>query len=372
MSESSPDDETIAAVESCQRSLPETPAGGDVIFGFDGYVDTVRVVGTDTADGTDESIDTLASLRDRIAAAVDADSSLSLDWHARGTRAGGHVCHLARAWDRLGYDPTLLGMLGHPRHPQFETEFGHLETYSLGEPGYTDAMEFDDGKLMLNEEGDIRQFDWATLRSTLDHETLVDAIDGTELFGIGYWAMAPRLPSVFDGLREEIWPSLADPPSRILVDPADIQRLADDTVVEMIEATERLDELATVTLSANRSETLSLADVVSGGSSTDPVRTVFEAIDVSRFVSHGVDQSRSITENDSATVAVPRVTDPELTTSAGDHFNAGFAFGLVEEMDDREALVFGNALARQFISTGTTPAYDDVRAAVDGYLSQFD
>ncbi|MDS0279805.1 PfkB family carbohydrate kinase [Halomicroarcula sp. S1AR25-4] len=372
MTETNPDAATVSAVRSCRDALPPTPAGGDVVFGFDGYVDTVRQVRTDIDGETTEPLESLAALRDRIGDAVAADSSLALDWHDRGRRAGGHVCHLARAWDRLEYDPTLLGMLGKPQLPLFDDEFGHLETHSLGEPGYTDAMEFEDGKLMLNEEGDIRQFDWETLTSTLGRETLVDAIDGTELFGIGYWAMAPRLPSVFDGLRDDVWPSLTDPPGHVLLDPADIRKLNGDTVEAMVEATERLDDVATVTLSANRAETRALADALGRSQTDDPTRAVFDAVDVSRVVTHGVYESRSFTASDTASVAVSPVADPEMTTSAGDHFNAGLSFGLVGGFDDAEALVVGNALARQFVVTGTTPTYGDLTEAVESYLGQFD
>ena len=137
-------------------------------------------------------------------------------------------------------------------------------------------------------------------------------------------------------------------------------------------ATERLDDLTPVTLSANRAETRALADVVVDGTVTDPVEGVFDAVDVTRFVSHGVDRSRSHTATDRSSVAVPRVANPALTTSAGDHFNAGFSFGLVEGLTDREALVAGNALARAFVRTGETPTYDGVVAAVESYLEGFE
>nr|WP_276276162.1 hypothetical protein [Halomicroarcula sp. SYNS111] len=83
-----PDDATVEAVRTCQRALPAEPTGGTVVFGFDGYVDTVRKVGADAADGTFESLETLVALRDRIDEAIAADSSLSLNWTTDGTRAG--------------------------------------------------------------------------------------------------------------------------------------------------------------------------------------------------------------------------------------------------------------------------------------------
>lgn len=372
--ESTIDSETRAAVESCKSALPESPTGGDVVFGFDGYLDTVRELRQEASAGT-ERITSLEVVGNRILEAVEADSSLSFGWQTIGKRAGGHVCHLARAYDRLGYDPTLVGTLGDPVRPFFEDRFGHLDVHSLGTPGTTDAVEFNDGKLLITEAGDIENVDWDWLLETVGRDTLADALEGTHLLGIGYWAMIVGLPGILDGLRERVWPMLADPPEHVLIDPADIRRLAPEDVVAIADATSRFATVTNLTVSANRVETQATAGIICDQVSEDPVENahrLFEALDVDRVVSHGVNQSTCVGTDGATSVSVEPVTDPALTTSAGDHFNAGFSLGLIEGLSESAALVTGNAFARQFVETGRTPDYDELSDAVGGYLDQFE
>lgn len=374
VTEATVDSETRVAVEACKSALPASPTGGDVVFGFDGYLDTVRELRQEASSGT-ERITSLEAVGNRILEAVEADSSLSFGWQATGKRAGGHVCHLSRAYDRLGYDPTLVGTLGDPVDPFFEERFGHLDIHSLGEPGTTDAVEFNDGKLLITEGGDFEALDWDWLLETVGRETLADTLDGAHLLGIGYWAMIVGLPSILDGLREDLWRTLSDPPEHVLIDPADIQRLVSEDVEAAADATSRFAAVTDLTISANRVETKAITEILCDQADEDYVentRRLFDTLDVDRVVSHGVNQSCSVSADGTKRVSVNPVTEPSLTTSAGDHFNAGFSLGLIEGLSDSAALVTGNAFARRFVETGRTPDYDDLSAAVEGYLDQFE
>lgn len=373
VAETTVDSETRAAVDDCKSTFPETPTGGDVVFGFDGYLDTVRELSEERSTGT-ERITSLEVVGNRILEAADADSSLSFGWQTTGKRAGGHVCHLSRAYEKLGYEPTLVGTLGDPIRPFIEERFGHLELHSLGETGTTDAVEFNDGKLMFSEAGEIDSLDWEHLMNTVGRETLADAIDGTRLLGIGYWAMIPGLPSILDGLRERVWPTLSDPPEHVIVDPADVRRLSPDDLEAIVSASGRFATVADLTVSANRVETKAITEAVCGQADADQVentRRVFDTLDVDRVVSHGVEQSCCVSAAGTSTVAVEPLSEPALTTSAGDHFTAGFSLGLSEGVSESAALVVGNAYARRFVETGQTPDFEELYDAIESYLEQF-
>jgi hypothetical protein len=365
--------ETRAAVKSCRRALPVAPTGGNVAFGFDGFIDRVREMQTETNAGT-ERIESLEAVGTRILEAADAGASSTFGWRTTGRRAGGHVCHLSRAYDVLGYDPTLVGALGDPVRPFFEETFGHLDHHSVGEPGLTDAVEFDDGKLLISEGGDVSGLDWNRLVEAVGVGTLSDALDGTRLFGIGYWAAVYGLPGIIDGLRECVWPSLADPPAHVIVDPADIRRISPSGVERAADATGRLSAVTDTTLSANRVETQAMVEVLCDAATGDLVedtRRLFRTLSVDRVVTHGVDRSCCVSADGATTVAVSPVNRPSITTSAGDHFNAGFSLGIIEGASEAAALVAGNAYARRFVDTGETPDYAELFDAVDTYPAQF-
>ncbi|MBX0296403.1 PfkB family carbohydrate kinase [Haloarcula nitratireducens] len=372
---SDPDPQTRDAVASCRDHLPTELSGGKVVFGFDGFVDNVRRAGTNAGSSSDERITTLREFGEEIVTSAAADSSLAISWERHGQRTGGHVSHLSRAYRTLGFDPTLVGMCGDPVLDIFEREFEACTVYSLGDPGITDAVEFDDGKLMLMESGGAATLDWETIESRVGIETLVDELDGARLLGIGYWAVIPELAGIIDGLREKVFPKLSDPPEHVLLDPADIRELDEEVLEPILAATRRLAEEVEVTVSANRYETKELAAVLGAHTSEDIVadaRVAFDSLAVDRFVGHSVTESVVVSDGGTTSVSVTPVDSPELTTSAGDHFNAGLSLGLVEGLPEAAAVVLGNALAREFVRTGETPSYDDVVSAVTSYDAQFE
>ena len=374
MADNYPDPQTRDAVVMCQNQLPSEPSGGPVVFGFDGYVDNVRQAGTNAGSPDSKRITTLGEFGEEIVTSAAAGSSLSISWARQGQRTGGHTSHLARVYQNLGFDPTIFGMCGNPTLDLFEREFGECTIHSLGDPGITDAIEFNDGKFMLMDSGGAATLDWETLRSHVGIDTLVDELDGAKLLGIGYWAMIPALATILDQLRETVFPKLTDPPQHVLLDPANIREIDCEMLESIVEATRRLGDIVDVTVSANRYETKELATVL-GGCTGDNLEAdalvAFDALDVDRFVGHSVTESVVVSDDSTTSVSVTPVESPELTTSAGDHFNAGFSLGLVEGLSEDAAVVLGNALARVFVQTGETPSYDDVVEAVATYETQF-
>jgi hypothetical protein len=368
--------ETKRAVERCLADLPDALDPGAVAFGFDGFVDRVRRMVDERHDADAyDSIATLEDLGERISQSAAADSSLSIEWLQTDVRTGGHVAHLSRAYANFGYNPVMLGTFGEPPVDPFRAEFPADALTSFGDPGYTDAVEFRDGKLMLLEIDAPRSLDWEQITAQCPPEKLAASIDGVDLLGLGYFADMPELPGIADGLRTEVWPLLEDPPGTLLVDPGDVRKLQADTLHEGIGSFTALDDLAPVTVSANRYETTVLADRLgdgAGDSLAAATAAAYDALDVTRFVGHGVDVSVATSAAGQTTVDVPTVEDPEMTTSAGDHFNVGLSLGLLHDLDDGAAVALGNAVASYFVRTGDQPDYDELRTSLQEYAQSLD
>ncbi|MFB6074741.1 MAG: PfkB family carbohydrate kinase [Haloarculaceae archaeon] len=370
-----PDEPTVAAAREAAAELPERIEGDRMVFGFDGYLDRVREVVADRQDaGSYEALATLAGFSERVADSVETGSSLTFEWLQDGSRTGGHTCHLGRAFGKWGFEPVLVGTYGDPVREQFAAEFGDYELHTLGAPGVTDAVEFDDGKLMLSEIGDQMDLDWATVTEGVGRDLLVDRLDGAALLGTGYWSEVPALPDVYEGLRD-LWPEVESPPEHLLIDTGDVRKLDPENIAAGRAAISRLEEVADVVVSANRAETRLLAETVAGADpDADPAahaRAVREELDVTMVAGHGVDRSVVATADGTVGVDVPTVSDPELTTSSGDHFNAGLALGLVEGLAPAPAVVVGNAVAGLFVRSGQPPSLDEVREFVGQYADAF-
>ncbi|MFC7028189.1 hypothetical protein ACFQH8_13405 [Halomicroarcula sp. GCM10025710] len=226
---------------------------------------------------------------------------------------------------------------------------------------------------MLTEIGDTMELDWATLDDGVGHDTLVDRIDGASLLGTGYWSETPDLPDILKGLSSR-WDEMADPPSHVLVDPGDVRKLDDDRLRAGREAIGRLNEVTNVVVSSNRAESSVIADAFEGEvdrSFEGDIEAAFDALEPTWYVGHGVEAGVVATADGVSSVAVPAVDEPAMTTSSGDHFNAGLGLGLVTGLSPAPAVVLGNAVAGYFVRTADQPSLTAVREFVETYLSKF-
>lgn len=350
-----------------------SPDLGDerVVVGFDGYVDRVReIVEGESDPGAARNVRRLGDLGERISAAAEAERSLLMKWDSHEERAGGHVCHVARALGRLGYAPVMLGTFGHPPKALYREEFDGHRLESLGEPAYTDAIEFDDWKFMLTERGELRSLDWATIREQVGFDQLAAYLDGAAALSIGYWAEIGGTTSILEGLANELLPSLSDPPDHLLIDPADIGKRPTAELERGRAALSDLDETVPVTLSANQFETADIANALDSAadrSQMEAAAVARERLGVSRFVTHRATKSVLVSESDRVAVGVPTTDDPVSTTGVGDYFNAGVVLGLIHDRPPHEIVVLGNAIAGYFVRQGDVPTAGDL----DTFLSSY-
>ena len=117
--------------------------------GLDGFVDEIlHVVDKRESAEVYQRLPTIAKLADRLAAA--AGKSTNVELVNQITKLGGNGPIMANALASFGMKVTYLGILGHPNlHPVFEDFARRAEVHSIAEPGTTDALEFEDGKVMI-------------------------------------------------------------------------------------------------------------------------------------------------------------------------------------------------------------------------------
>jgi hypothetical protein len=367
--------ETRSHLRECRRNLPDSIDGEKVVFGFDGVVDRVRrVVAERTGPEEYELMGTMSEFSTRIGDSAGMDTSLSIEWQNNGKRAGGHTSHLGRAMERLGCKPTLIGTFGKPPVETFTREFERTNLLSVAHHATTDAVEFNDGKVLLSDSGILASLDWNAICDEVGLNTLASRIDRTRVLGIGYWATVLQIPTILDGLRTELWPRLRDPPERIIFDPADVRRISKPTLESGLEAIGHLDETVPVTVSSNRVETLRIAGLFDDAdelSLVEAARTAREGLGVSKFVAHTVREALSVTADGVDRVEIPHVEEPALTTSAGDHFNAGLVLGRIAGLDDGAQLIAGSAVAGYFVRNAAPPTFEEFTSYLDEYEAMF-
>src|SRR5580692_378120 len=133
--------------------------------GLDGFVDEIlHVVDKRESAEVYHRLPTIAKLADRLAGA--AGKSTNLELVNQITKLGGNGPIMANALASFGMKVTYLGNLGYPNlHPVFADFAKRAEVHSIAEPGTTDALEFEDGKVMVGKHTSLKQVNWENIQS---------------------------------------------------------------------------------------------------------------------------------------------------------------------------------------------------------------
>ena len=350
-----------------------------VLIGFDGFVDSIITV-VDTRHDTErfDKVATIDRLGRKVLAAAGQSSNIELVVEYQ--KLGGNGPIMANCLATVGLPATYIGALGYPEiHPVFAEFARHARCFSLADPGLTDALEFDDGKVMLGKLQTLRDVNWSRLVEVVGLETLGDILGRARLIGVTNWTMLTNMNGIWEGLIEQVLPKLDQPPGgrRLLfVDLADPRKRAADDIAAAMRLLGRFEKHVDVVLGLNLSEAgqvgrvLGLdvpeaeADAVAAVEST--AAAIREALDLTGVVVHprhgAAATMRPGAGGEAATAQFqgPFVRAPKLSTGAGDNFNAGFCLGLMADLPLEQALCVGTATSGFYVREARSATLDEL------------
>src|SRR5579864_3384990 len=177
-------------------------AGGRVgqmtaFVGLDGFVDDILHV-VDKRESADKYVrlPTIAQLAQRLAAA--AGRSTNIELVSQLTKLGGNGPIMANALASFGLKITYLGILGYPNlHPVFASFAKIAQVHSIAEPGYTDALEFEDGKIMLGKHESLKQMNWDNIKSRFGKDKFAAKFGSADLIGFVNWTMLTHMSDIW-------------------------------------------------------------------------------------------------------------------------------------------------------------------------------
>src|SRR5580765_1540082 len=160
----------LAAAASNLRSIKAT-------IGLDGFVDEIIAVVDKRQDGSHyQPVKTIAAMGQKIAGAVGQSSNYELVVKQR--KLGGNGPIMANALASAGLDVTYIGNLGYPTlDPVFDDFAKRAKVISIAEPGHTDALEFEDGKLMFGKHQSLGDVNWDNLVNRVGRDKLKQLLD---------------------------------------------------------------------------------------------------------------------------------------------------------------------------------------------------
>src|SRR5207302_2756779 len=111
-----------------------------------------------------------------------AGKSTNIELVNQITKLGGNGPIMANALAGFGMKVTYLGNLGYPHlHPVFHEFARRAEVYSIAEPGHTDALEFDDGKIMLGKHSSLKEVNWTNILARFGRDKFATQFEGSDL-----------------------------------------------------------------------------------------------------------------------------------------------------------------------------------------------
>jgi sugar/nucleoside kinase (ribokinase family) len=335
--------------------------------GLDGFVDEILHV-VDKRENAEKftRLARMAQWGDRIRAA--AGQSTNIELVSQMTKLGGNGPIMANALASFGVKVSYLGILGYPNlHPVFAEFAKRAEVASIAEPGYTDAVEFEDGKVMLGKHSSLKQVTWENIRTRYGDEKFAVKFANAELVGFVNWTMLPYMSDIWEAIQHELCPSLSGPRRTLFVDLADPEKRLPQDIQRALKLVVKFGEHFDVILGLNEKEAHEVAKALGFDRAAkapeqlaDLAREIHRQVPVSTLVVHPVTYALAVSAGGVAMAPGPFVARPLITTGAGDHFNSGFCLGKLLGLANPDALLAGVSTSGCYVRTGRSPAVADL------------
>jgi sugar/nucleoside kinase (ribokinase family) len=329
--------------------------------GFDGFIDRLAkvVMSRGEAGGAGYYPD-IASFASRIAAAAGRSADLELD--VFDVRPGGNAPIMAHALGVLGASVTCTGAVGDGELiPAFEAWRSDCRFIPLGPPGHTLSLEFNDGKIMMADLADLDKLTWDSIEQRIGLDRMIDEVSKCCLVALVNWS------SLLHGT--EIWKQFG---SRVLTkawgvnasrrdkkylyfDITDMTKHNRKAILECLDIILSYRAFGRVILGLNENEAFLLSRAVSPDTPAEPetaVKTIYAYGAVDTILVHPISGCHIVDEKGSRFINGPFIEKPLITTGGGDHFNAGYVYGIMQGMAADEAVHFALKTASSFVAAG--------------------
>ncbi|WP_428388825.1 PfkB family carbohydrate kinase [Mucisphaera sp.] len=348
--------------------------GARAVIGFDGFIDSIiRVVDRRYDPVSFDAIPTIDVFGGRISAA--AGKSANFEFVTTLQKLGGNGPIMANALAAGQVATTYMGAVGYPNpDPIFAELVERAEAVvPLADAGATDAVEFDDGKLMLGKYAHLLTLGADTIRETIGVEAFTDVVGETDLLAMINWTMMPGTQSIWELLADDVLPSLSGREKKLMVffDLCDPAKRTIEDLRSALDVMKRVQAHAEVILGMNLAESTYVAKALGLPEAKDAEAeieqtaiAIREAMGIHATVVHprsGAAACRIINgESTSATFAGPFVKQPKLSTGAGDNFNAGFCLGLLAGLSLEQCLCTGVGTSGFYVRNAKSPTLTDL------------
>lgn len=337
----------IAALEENKSVLPQKK----VTAGFDGFVDTIVRIIKDKKPGRDPSFfKTIKQFGNYINDKSGASFSLEID--EISSRIGGNMPIMANALGHLGMKVNCVGALD---HPVFANLSPNCKPYSFGIPGTSTAYEFNDGKILLGNNGGLNMAGWEVIKNKIGLNTLINLYNRSDLSCFVNWSEIDASTDTWKGLLQDVFPQLQKKQLSFF-DLSDCSKRNTATIQEAMKLLKEFSKYSQVTLGLNHNESRLVYEALfEKKAPKEFIRSgekLYEKLGIETLILHAAKESIGYSKEGIKMAKTFFVKKPTISTGAGDNFNAGFCTATLLSLDMELSLMLANAVAGSYVSTG--------------------
>jgi len=379
-----PANETVTRTSLAQRAAdalegisPETTVTLRSLVGFDGFVDSIiHVVDQRHSMRQDDykRIRTIPEFAARCGAA--ANRSANIELVVTDTRYGGNGPLLSSAMGSLGSPVTYIGAVATEDDwtkvdPIYQPFVDKCESViPLCPPGRTDALEFEDGKIMLGKPESVQLVTWERIKEVVGLDTLIETINEVRLISVVNWTLVGGVEGIWEGLCADVFPKLKhDRERRIFIDLSDPAKRTDDDIARAMVKLSAMQQFMPVTLGLNLAESGRVGRVIGVEAyDDDHNRTLSEMVPEAAELIRaklGLDcvvihqhtgAGGANAAGESQWFTGPYTRKPRISTGAGDHFGGGFSFAQIAGLGLGESLAAACGVAGAYVRDAVSPS----------------
>ena len=351
--------------------------GKRALVGFDGFVDRIMVPVAQRS-GRGEDFTPFPSMEAFGRRILDfAGKSCNIELYPKMEKLGGNGPILAGSLLASGMKVRYIGALGDKSvHPVFTDFAKKTEAVSLCEPGVTQALEFDDGKIQLGTMPGFDDISYDRIIERMGEGFFLDEISRADLIALTNWTMIPQMTGIFEAMLEKVLPMLPprDGGRLFFFDLADPKKRSDGDIHNVIDVIARFRGHGRVTLGLNLAEAQQVCNILGypvPENNADSLKAAASAIrqktEITCVVIHPREGAACATRDGAWYTDGPLCDKPLISTGAGDHFNAGFAIGQLLGLTPEVWLTLAVAFSGQYVRTAQSPSL----AQTDSFLRKW-
>ncbi len=336
-------------------------------IGLDGFVDDILHV-VDKRESAEKytRLPTIGQLAERLAAA--AGKSTNVELVSQLKKLGGNGPIMANALASFGLKVTYLGILGYPSiNPVFAEFARRAQVHSIAEPGYTDALEFEDGKIMLGKHQSLKQMNWENITTRFGKDKFAQQFGSADLVGFVNWTMLTYMSDIWSAVLKEVCPGMKGSRRKLFIDLADPEKRTNEDILRALELVAAFQKHFDVILGLNEKESQEIGKNLGLKTNnhtpeglTKLCQEIHLRVRVDTLIVHPTAYALASGPDGVSLVEGPFTPKPKITTGAGDHFNSGFCLGKLLGLNTEKCLLTGVTTSGFYVRTGQSPTVPDL------------